>query len=242
MATYADLYGLDLVHHTAVFVALPRYSRDVSWEGGAVADQRGRVTTTYGFGVQATQVDLMPESYGEYDLAFALARRGRWDFRYALAVHYLVMRSDLDEIGGSGWAFDLALAREVTAALDASVMLRSLWSSLKWDTGDDETLVPRAQFGLGWRPLAGVRVPVEVVYDLERSHLQRVSGGIEWRPVGPALALRAGLRHTDDGETTETLPSGGLGLAWRQVAFDYGTAIGRDELGDTHRFSLGYQF
>ena len=242
MATYADLFNLDLVHHTGVFVAVPRFERNVSWDGGAVGDEPGRVTTTYGFGIQATQVDLEPESYGEYDLSFALARHGRWDSRYALVFHYLVMRSDLDEIGGSGWAFDLALARNITSSLEASVVLRSLWSSLKWDTGDDETLLARAQFGLGWRPFTGVQVPLEIVYDLERSHLQRFSGGFEWQPVGPALALRAGLRHTDDGETTETLPSAGLGLTWKHVTFDYGMAIGREELGDTHRFSLGYQF
>ncbi len=242
VATYADLFGLGLVHHTSVFVGLPKFARHLSWEQGQLEARRGRVTTAYGLAVQATQVDLEPESYGEYDVAFALARHGKWGVRYGLAAHYLIIRSDLDATSATGYALDFGLAGGIGTGLEASILLRSLWSSLGWENNDDETLVPRAQFGLSWRPTRCILVPIEAVYDLERSHLQRLAGGIEWHPAGPALALRAGVRHIDDGESVEILPSGGIGLLWRQIAFDYGMAFGREELGDTQRFSLGYQF
>lgn len=240
--TYADLYGLNLVHHTGVFLAFPRFAREASWTGGRVCEVEGPPSSVYGIAVQSTQIDLEPESYGEYDIALAVARAGKWGMRYGVAGHVLIVRSDLDDTDASGFSFDLGLAREITPQLQASLMLRSFWSALKWEDKDEETLVPRAQLGLAWRPTEALQIPAELVYDPERSHLQRMAGGVEWSPLGPALALRAGLRWIDDGDSSEILPAAGVGLQWHGVYFDYGMAFGRDELGDTHRFSLRYQF
>jgi len=240
--TYADLYGLNLVHHTGVFLAFPRYAREASWTGGQISEVERPPSSVYGIAVQSTQIDLEPESYGEYDIALAVARVGKWGMRYGVAGHVLIVRSDLDDTDASGFSFDLGLARDLTPRLQASLMLRSFWSGLKWEDKDEETLVPRAQFGLAWRPTETLRIPAELVYDAERSHLQRMAGGVEWSPLGPALALRGGLRRIDDGDTSEVLPAAGVGLQWRGTHFDYGMAFGRDELGDTHRFSLRYQF
>lgn len=241
-ATYTDLYGLGLVTHTSAFLAWPLRARRPSWSEGQVELAPGPITSAWGFGVQATNVDLEPGSYGEYDLALTHARRAWANTAWAAVGHLLLVRSDLDEVSASGFAFDLALARPITADLDAALQVRSLFSSLSWEGGTDEGLTPRVEAGLCWRPLAGVEIPAVAVWDFDLGSLIQASGGVEWRPLGRTLALRGGLRWRDDGAEAEVYPSGGVGVEWSRIAFDYGLALGRDELGDTHRLALGFQF
>jgi hypothetical protein len=240
--TYADLFGLGLVQQTGLFVALPRRPRNLTWSEGELVDQSGPPTSAWGLGIQATNIDLEPDAYAEYDIALAHARRGPWDTGWAVVGHALQVRSDLENVSASGYAVDFALARPVIDGLEASLVLRSLMSSLSWKGTNSEQLAPRVEAGLCWRPLAGLEVPVVGIWDLEVSGLIQASGGVEWRPLGHALALRGGLRWRDDGNETEIRPAGGVGFAWQNIAFDYGLAIGREELGDTHRFGLSYQF
>ncbi len=239
---YADLYGLGLVHQTALYLAWPVRARALDWAGGEVRSELGEPHHGWGLGVQSTRVDLEPQSYGEYDVSLAYARRGALGLSWAFAAHVLVIDSDLIDVGGNGYALDFALARPLGSALDASLVVRSLLSSVNWDASDSETLTPRAHLGLCWAPTAGLAVPVEAVWDLELDSVVQIAGGAEWWPLGEALALRAGLRWRDDGQETEVFPAGGVGLQWMRIAFDYGLAIGREELGDTHRLGLGVQF
>ncbi len=240
--TYADLYGLGLVSQTGVFVALPQRPRRLSWSDGRLQGELERPASAWGFAILATSVDLDRDAYAEYDLAVAHARRGPWDTGWAVTGHLLLVRSDLESVGASGYALDFALARPVARNLEASLVLRSLLSSLSWEGSGRETLTPRAEAGLCWRPLAGLAVPVVGAYDLDVDAWVQASGGVEWRPLGHTLALRGGLRWRDDGAEAQTLPAAGIGFEWMRITFDYGLAIGRDELGDTHRLGLGCQF
>ncbi len=241
-ATYADLYGLGIVTHTGAFLAWPLRARRPSWSDGQVQEEPGPVTSAWGLGVQATTVDLEPDAYGEYDIALAHARRTYANTAWAAVGHLLLVRSDLEEVSASGFAFDLALARPVMPGLDVALLVRSLFSSLSWEANTSESLTPRAEAGLCWRPLATLEVPATAVVDLDLGALIQVSGGVEWRPLGQALALRGGLRWRDDGADAQIYPAGGVGVAWSRVTFDYGLALGREELGDTHRLALGFRF
>jgi hypothetical protein len=240
--TYADLYGLGLVTHTGVFVALPQRPRHLSWSHGTLAGHPQEVASAWGFAIQATNVDLDPESYGEYDIALAHARRGLWGTGWAAVGHLLLVRSDLENVSATGYALDLALARPIVRSLDGSLVLRSLLSSLSWKATSSETMSRRVEAGLAWHPVAGLEIPVAGTWDLEIGGVIQAAGGIEWRPLGRTLALRGGLRWRDDGDESEIRPAGGIGLEWMKIAFDYGLAIGREELGDTHRLGLSYRF
>lgn len=241
-ATYADLYGLGLVTHTGVFLAWPQPAHQPVWDVGHVQDASDRNGSAWGFGVQATNVDLEPESYGEYDLALAHARQGVLGADWAAVGHLLLVRSDLEDVSATGYAFDLSLARPVGERLEAALQIRSLLSSLSWKESDSEILTPRVEAGLLWRPAATIEIPAACVWDLELDGLTQASAGLEWRPIGRPLALRGGLRWHDDGEETQVNPSGGMGVEWDRVAFDYGLAVGREALGDTHRLSLAFRF
>jgi len=240
--TYADLYDLDLVHHTGLFLAWPRQPRGIGWESGKVTMRHEPARSAWGLSVLATTVDLQPDTYSEYDIGLAMARRGTWGIDYAVVLHGLLVRSDLEGTDATGYALDLALARPIVAGLQASVVMRSLFSSLNWEGSDTETLIPRVHAGLGWAPHACLRIPIEATWDLEQALLQQAAAGAEWSPWGGTLSLRAGARWRDDGETTDVYPAAGLGVRWMRIAFDYGWAAGREELGDTHRLGLGYQF
>jgi hypothetical protein len=240
--TYADLFGLGLVRHTGAFLTLPGFKPALSWKAGNLAAPAAPPISAWGLGVQSTWVDLDPDAYIEYDLALGYARRSGWGFTCAVASHLLFVRSDVEEVSASGFAFDLALARPVLPGLTGSLVLRSLFSSLSWEGADKETLTPRAHLGASWQILPTLAVPCEVIWDLEGTRLTQAAGGAEWYPTGAALVLRGGLRWRDDGSEAEILPAAGLGLAWRQIVFDYGLALGREGLGDTHRFDLRYRF
>ncbi|MCK4305052.1 MAG: hypothetical protein KAY24_12510 [Candidatus Eisenbacteria sp.] len=240
--TYADLFGLGLVRHTGVFLACPRYSQDISWKDGKITVAPGAPTSAWGLGIQSTMVDLDPESYTEHDLALGFAARGRWGLSIGVVGHLLLVRSDVDQTEADGYAFDLALSSSMAADLEASLVLRSIFSGLNWEDSDRETLAQRAHMGLGYAPFATVRLPLEAIWDLERGRCTQVAGAVEWFPASQALTLRGGLRWRDDGSESQLFPATGLGLAWKQIAFNYGFTVGREELGDTHRLDLRYRF
>lgn len=240
--TYADLFGLGLVHHTGVFLAWPRHKRTLSWDAGNVVAEISAPTLAWGLALQSTIVDLEPESYSEYDLAFAFAKRGSWEIAYSAVIHGLFVRSDLEETKATGFSLDLALARALGQGFEASLVLRALLSSLNWEGSENENLTPRVQAGLSWTLHPNLRIPVEATWDFKMQSFLQLAAGAEWLPVGKTLALRGGMRWRDDGDKAEIFPGAGLGLAWKQIVFDYGMAIGREELGETHRLSLRYEF
>ncbi|MBD3236366.1 MAG: hypothetical protein GF330_06670 [Candidatus Eisenbacteria bacterium] len=242
LVSYADLFGLGLVQQAALFLAYPLAGREIDWEGGRLRARPGRTDAAYGLGLQSTVVDLDPESYTEYDISLGYARRGWLDLRYGGAAHLLLVDSELNGVGGNGFALDLALSRPLHAWLEGSLVLRSLFSSLRWEDETSESLCPRALIGLCGRAADALRIPLVAFYDLDRAELVQLSGGVEWEPVGPALTLRGGLRWRDDGADAELRAAVGAGLRWRDVGFDYGLASGREELGDTHRLSLQLRF
>ncbi len=238
--TYADLFGLGLVRHVAAFVVLPLRAHPVTWEEGALHRRLGDVQAAVGIGVQSTQVDLDPETYAEYDLALAYARRGWGALDWGATAHLLLAHSDLSEVSASGAACDLALGHAIGSHLYGTCVLHSLFSSVGWQGGTQVSLRPTAVAGVNARVRSDLDFPVALTYDIERAALSQAALGAEWRLVGGALSLRAGMRWRDDGAAAEWRGAAGLGLHWKEVSFDYGLAVGPDELGDTHRFGLHF--
>ena len=240
--TYADLFGLGLARHTTFYFAFPRRAREVRWEGGRLSATRAALGSAWGVGLQATSVDLDPETYFEYDLALAYARRGALGLSWGLAAHALFVRGDFAEVSASGFSADLAVSRSLGSRLDASLVLRSLLSRLDWKGAAEEELRPAAQFGIAGRPRANLALPVVATYDFGAGALTEIAAGAEWMAFGETLLLRAGARWRDDGDSAELRPAAGAGLRWKDLAFDYGLAMGPASLGDTHRLSLHLRF
>jgi hypothetical protein len=243
-ATHADLFGLDLVHHAALYCAFPRGRREVGWHEGRIEPRRGDVASCFGLGLQATWVDLAPEpeAYAEYDLSLAYAARGWGGIAYGVTAHGLLVRSDLTGVGARGFSCDLALNRAVRPSVEASLVLRSLLSSLSWDESGQEQLRPTAEAGLLVRPRPALALPATVTYDLEAAMLYEAAAGVEWQAIGRTLVLRGGLRWRDDGDEARLQGAAGAGVQWKEIGFDYGLAMGREELGETHRLSLHLAF
>ncbi len=246
-ATYADLFSLDLVHNTSVFVAFPVYSPHPSWSDGEIREEGIKPFMTWGVGLVSTSVDLDPENYHENDIAFGFGRQGRFGFSYGLVAHYLTVGSDVqqtedDKLKASGYSLDLAISRSLHPTLSLSVVLKSLTSSLSHDNASKETLVPRAICGFNWSPAGNLNIPVALVYNMESNLLRQFSGGVEWSPAGDIFTVRGGLRWRDGGKESEIFPGAGLSFHLNPVTFDYGFAAGREELGDTHRLGLGLLF
>jgi len=246
-ATYSDLFGLHLARHAAFFVAWPHHDPVLEWDRGTLTTGSRESHSAWGVGIQSTQVDLDPESYAEYDLALAHARRGRLGLNWGLAGHLLFVRSDLDGVSASGFAHDLALSRTIasridgTMRIDGTLVVRSLLSDLSWKNAGREPLTRTAEAGVGIG-LGPLRVPATLTLDLDAGALRQAAAGAEWSPVGPALTLRGGLRWRDDGDRAEVRGGGGVGLRWKEIAFDYGLALGPSELGETHHFGLRLGF
>jgi hypothetical protein len=251
-ASYADLYGLDLVQHTGMFIAFPKYPASPSWKEGAVMDRTSLPFMTWAVGYQSTKVDLDPESYTESDITLGVGRRGKWGFTYGMAAHYYIVGSDLvlededaeisEDVSASGYGFDIAVARPLNPDFDGTLVFKSLFSSVKWQQSGTESLSPRAQIGVGWHRIENLAVPCVATYDLDQNRLTQFAVGAEWLPIGEALTVRAGLRWRDDGISSRILPAAGLGVTLGQISFDYGFSIGREELGETHRLGLRFRF
>lgn len=238
---YADLFGLNLVRQASFFVAWPRHERALAWERGTLSTSTPQSHTAWGLGLQSKQIDLDPEGYAEYDVALAHARRGRLGLNWGFVLHLLLVRSDLDDVSANGFAGDLAISREIGSRVDGTLVLRSLVSDLSWKGGEREPLGRTAEAGIGAR-LGPLRVPATVTLDLDAGTLRQAAAGAEWCPIGPTLTLRGGLRWRDDGDGAEVRGAGGVGLRWKEIAFDYGLSMGPSELGETHRFDLQFGF
>lgn len=251
-ASYADLYGLGLIQHTSLFLAFPVYPATPTWQGGSVTDVTNLPYLTWAVGYQSTQVDLDPESYTESDILFGFGRRGKWGFTYGLTAHYYIVGSDLvlidedaetaEDVSASGYGLDIAVARPLNEDFEGTVVFKSLFSSLSWQQSGTESLSPRVLIGLSWHGIENLAIPCAATYDLDQDRMLQFAAGAEWLPVGEILTLRGGLRWRDDGESSEILPAAGLGVTLRQISFDYGFSVGRQELGDTHRLGLRFRF
>jgi hypothetical protein len=239
---YADLFGLGLVRHTSFFIAWPRGGRCLAWESGRIRAERERAASALGLGVSVARVDLDPEFYADYDVALAYARRGPWALRWGLTGHALFVRSDLDGVGASGFAGDIALARRVGARVETALVLHAIFSRLDWDNGVRESRRPIARLACAATLRPGLRVPAAALWDLDTGRWVESALAAEWAPRGETLMLRAGARLRDDGDATRLLAALGAGLRWGELGFDYALALEREELGSTHRFCVHYRF
>jgi hypothetical protein len=122
--------------------------------------------------------------------------------------------------------------------LSFGAAVRNLGSGIKFDS--ETTPLPTEYVGgLGYSlPLAGDLLTLAIDAHQVAADGFSISAGTEYWLKG-LMALRVGYRTTD---TEGAGLRGGVGFRLRQVQVDYAwSAMGKD-LGNGHRFSLGYRF
>ena len=130
-------------------------------------------------------------------------------------------------------AFDFGVSWQAARALTVAACMNNVGGSLDWGSGADAQLPLTMRAGLAWQPRTQLSVYGDVWSVRERS--VRVASGVEWRPVD-FLALRGGCVAGQD----EQLLSGGTGLLWRGIGFDYAIVPRTAGLGTVHRFALHF--
>ncbi len=130
-------------------------------------------------------------------------------------------------------AFDVGLSWQAARTLTLAACMNNLGPALDWGQGASAPLPLTMRAGLAWQPRTQLSVYGDVWSVRERS--VRVASGVEWRPVD-FLALRAGGVAGQD----EQLLSGGTGLTWRGLGFDYAIVPRSAGLGTVHRFALHF--
>ncbi len=174
-------------------------------------------------------------SASEYAFQFAYALEKPYG-RIGVAAKLLYKR--LYHNNGFGLGFDVGYARRL-GGLTLGAQLRDLLPTvLVWDTGHKEGISPAARAGASYtidaKRLNAVIIPVvEFEYRFESAGDPDASAwhaGLEYC-INRLASARIGF---DDGHLTY-----GAGLSIGALVIDY-AFVGHDDLGSTHRVSLGY--
>lgn len=130
-------------------------------------------------------------------------------------------------------AADVGASWQAFPALRLAACVNNLGSALDWGGGVKAQLPLAARAGVAWQPRRQWSVYGDVW--VPREHNLRVTTGVEWRPVA-FLALRGGAVAGQD----EQIFSGGTGLFWRGIGFEYALVPRSASLGTVHRFALHF--
>jgi len=247
--TYADLFGLGLVTHSAAQFAWPQTRKQTRWEAGTIRRVPLPPPAERAFGVIVSGLrgELGAEDYYlELQGGLAYAWRMPGSGRAGAVYRYLNARSDLDGAAGSGHTLDLGLLRPIGPfTLGASVA--NAVSVTRWRSGAaerpgtdlDEPLAQRWSLGLAWHaPRPGLTLTVQGDWAGLPPEAVQAGAAAEWSPLRP-LALRGGYRHRSDALGGRDEWSGGLGVRAGEFRVDYGWQSSGHDLGATHRWTAG---
>lgn len=176
-------------------------------------------------------------TFNVYEVSFSLAwaMRLRQDWDVGVAVKGL--NSKLDETSASGWAVDAGVQyRTKIEGLTFAAVAQHLGPDMTF-IDDPFKLPATARVGADWQRAARSHSDIVLAYDLEiandardpRNHF-----GMEYT-YQKAMSLRAGYKTGFDSQEW----SFGAGLRRAGYSFDYAYLDIQNDLGNSHRFSLG---
>jgi hypothetical protein len=244
IASYADLYGLGLVHHTEIALTLPGATLGPSGLGLRYLDLAGFDTEEGGPGDPA---------YSELSLSFAQARAfGRVSL--GISARLETARGSLEEeedVEGNGAALDLGMLYRLTDDLRCGLLLRDAVSAAFWSAPGTDTVERRPlalTLGLAHKDLLpGLRLLADLETGEERAtglggFARRVAFAAEWHGFDEELQLRGGCALRGNEEELRRLYAGGFLLRIDSLELQYAVTLDDDALGTTHRFGLGIQW
>ena len=178
--------------------------------------------------------------FGAYDVAFGLAY-GRYIVpNVAVGVTLKTVYQRIDELSASGFAVDAGIyhvARIPGVKLAATVA--NLGTPMKFET--EEYALPRyARLGASYeREVAALDgrllFTLDALFPNDDGVREHIGAEYSYRRM---FALRAGYKAGYDSQGATF----GFGVAYRDVTVDYAFLPVDNDLGDSHRFALGFGF
>jgi hypothetical protein len=234
---------------TRVTLAHNEYFQSLRFEQAAITHETK--WGTFGFMFTGLYMDDMDRyddlasavslgTFGAYDVAVALAY-GRYIVpNVAVGVSLKPIYERIDELSASGFAVDAGVyhvSRIPGVKLAAAVA--NLGTPMKYE--EEEFALPRyVRIGGSYeREVASIDGRVMLTFDAlfpnDDGVREHIGGEYSYRRM---LALRAGYKAGYDSQGATF----GFGVVYRDVAVDYAFLPVSNDLGDSHRFGLGFSF
>ena len=179
-------------------------------------------------------------TFGAYDIAAAIAY-GRYIVpNVAVGVSFKAIYERIDELSASGFAVDAGIyhvSRIPGVKLAAAVA--NLGTPMKFES--EEFALPRyGRIGGSYErevPALDGRVmaTLDVLFPNDDDVREHIGAEYSYRRM---LSLRAGYKAGYDSQNATF----GMGVFWRDINFDYAFLPVSNDLGDSHRFGLGFSF
>lgn len=242
-ATYHDVYGLGLAHHSSAILAW-RQGREVTTVRGDsvyVAVERD-AGMAYAVGLQATAVDLDDESYFEYAPTVAAAFPLAPGCGVGVAVRYLRAATDIENVRATGYALDVGAVHGFGDVARVGVSMRNLLGRLSWNHDREEDQPRETSGALAVHPIDRVWVAGAVADDLDGNGLDRIQLTTELTAMEGRLWFQLGWASRRSGDDRTTDVAAGVRVRVEPVAVDYAFVPEADLPGETHRMTLTVLF
>jgi hypothetical protein len=200
---------------------------------GTFEGRQNQISSAYSFGADDTMVAL---GYGKRLFG---GTYGGFSLKY--------IKEHIEDISAQGVAADFGIIQQIAASpLRIGFSVHNIGAKIKF-VEESENLPLNAALGIGYS-VGGFTFGVDVkhfVYD----NVTDLSIGAELMPLG-IVTLRGGMfcNMARPGSLSQTQtnsqilnPSGGIGIKIKGTQFDYAITP-FNQLGTTHKISLGYQF
>jgi hypothetical protein len=248
-SVYWNPGAMPAVLGTNVTLAHSEYIQSLRFEQAAVTHETE--WGTFGFLFSGLYMDDMERrdnfptavplgEFGAYDVAFGLAY-GRYIVpNVAVGVTLKTVYQRIDELSASGFAVDAGIYHvSRIRGLKLAAVAANLGTPMKFDT-EEYALPIYLKVGGSWETevaaLDGrVMVTLDAMFPNDDDVREHIGAEYSYRRM---FALRAGYKAGYDSQGATF----GFGVVYRDVAVDYAFLPVDNDLGDSHRFSLGFGF
>ncbi|HEX5132066.1 MAG TPA: PorV/PorQ family protein [Candidatus Krumholzibacteria bacterium] len=178
--------------------------------------------------------------FGAYDVAFAAAFARYIVPNVSIGLSIKPVYQRIDELSAAGLAFDVGIYHTSRIqGVKLAAVAGNLGAPMKFDT--EEYALPRyVKVGGSYErevvALEGrVLVTVDLMFPNDDDGRQHIGAEYSYRRT---VAVRAGYKAGYDSQGATF----GLGVNYRDVAIDYAFLPVENDLGDSHRFGVGFSF
>jgi hypothetical protein len=182
---------------------------------------------------------VFTESFSSYDFMFGGSYGRRFTRSLEAGATAKILYEKIESFSTTGFAVDLgARYRTPLRGLTIAGTATNMGPAMKFE--EDEFLLPfNVRFGAAWRTralLEGLILAADLRFPNDSDTKGNIGAELQLHPM---IALRGGMKLNYD----EEMGTAGVGIRYRDYEFDYAYSPFSDEsqLGDGHRFSIGWR-